>query len=1356
MEIKNSSRKLNIAAGQFNKEREYWKRQLSGELEKSYFPYDLGKITGKESLKQVETFKMDRELVERVKQITDGSFPMIHMILTACIAVLLGKYTGSQDIVVGTPIDRQDTRKALINTILPLRFRWHGNMTFKELLLEVRKIINEAIENQNFPIEILIPDLEKVKEGVGDHDDGFPLFDVMVILENIQDRSYVERFQTGIMFVFRWTSSGMEGEVNYNASLYEENSIKRIVRHYLQLMHTALFDVNLEINDIELLSQGEKDKLGRFNDTWAQYPHQETIHGLFALQVEKTPGNIALVEETSGGAMSYRQLNERADGWADFLLCQGIKRGGIIGIMMELSMEHICAIIAVLKSGCAYLPIDIHYPAERKLYMLEASGVSILLTQRGLTDNLQWNGKILNVEDVDAAVAATEGLKPGTIRVQPGDPAYVIYTSGSTGKPKGVVVEHRAVVNYAWWAAKTYVKNQQVKFPFFTSTAFDLTVTSIFTPLITGNSVVIYQGDNKEFLVEKVFGSNKVEVVKLTPVHLMLMSDQREKDSTIRRLIVGGERLETRLAQKINANFNGNIEIYNEYGPTEAAVGCMIYRFDPRNDNGSSVPIGIPADNVQIYLLNEGKKNVPTGCVGEIYIAGDGLARGYLNRPGLTAERFIPNPFAPGKRMYKTGDRARRLPDGNIEFLGRGDQQVKVRGYRIETGEVEYYLSRYEGVRQAVVLAKDDEKGYKYLVAYIVPSDSTGKMNANGLQKGNTERDINVEELRNYLARYLPDFMIPSYFMVLDKLQVTVNGKIDRKALPLPNKNALDTGTPYQPPTTELEKTMVGIWQEVMGIETVGIDDTYFALGGDSIKAIQISARLQKLKLRLELKDLFQYSTIRELASHIKPLKEIIPQRIVKGEVKLTPIQKWFFDKQFSEEHHFNQSVLVYRAEGFREDIIKKVFNELTKHHDALRIIFRRENGKIKQINRGFAQQSEWVKLEVFDISKDSDHEKAIREICSRVQSSIDLSRGPLVKLGLFKTVKGDYLVIVIHHLVFDGLSWRIMFEDFTSLYTQMEKGVPEKNWEIPLKTNSYKEWAEKLYEYANSEELIKELEYWQQLDKIESFPLFKNNTNPKGKVKDSGQLSFELPEEYTEKLLKKVNSAYNTEINDILLTALGQALSDWTGAKQIPIILEGHGREEIIPEIDITRTVGWFTSIYPVVLDMSKKHDMASVIKNTKEMLRAVPRKGIGYGILRYLTREEKKRKIEFRLKPEISFNYLGQFDEDINSEFFQVADISAGDAISLNLERIYTLYIEGLVFKGKLRMSVNYDTRGYHEKEIGVLMNGYEVHLRQIIDHCTAREETEFTLSDYSAAIDEQEAEQVIEILREIVPDG
>jgi iturin family lipopeptide synthetase C len=1349
MKETNKTKQFNIAASQFIRERDYWTEQLSGEPGKNYFPYDFPKFDKLETHPDTVAFQFNQEFFERMLKIAGNSDPKLHMILVAGLVALLAIYTGNEDIIVGTPIDKQDTEYSLLNTILPLRIRLTHDMTFKELLVEGRKTINEAIENQNYPIETLLSQI-----GLTLSENEFSLFDVAVLLENIQDKKYIEHINYSITFLFTRKDEGIEGKVEYNNARYKRETIERIIHQLISLLGVTIFNLEQKIKDIELLSQEEKMLLIDLNNAKTDYPADKTIHELFEGQVFDTPDSVAIVEVDSNRSLTYKELNDRANQLAKLLKKKGVVPEQSVGIMLDRSVELIIAILGVLKAGGVYLPIDIRYPEERKRFILEDSNTKLLLIPKSWTGNLSWKGEVLSIDK-----AFNESQKQGEYFPcrENKNLAYIIYTSGSTGYPKGVMIQHNSLVNYISWAAKQYVRNERINFPLYTSISFDLTVTSIFTPLISGNAIVVYGSEDWGELTGKVIDHNHVGIIKLTPSHLYSIRDKKMDtgNTTVKLFIVGGEQLGAPLTRDIYNNFNGAIEIYNEYGPTEATVGCMIYKYNPETDSNQSVPIGVPAANNQIYVLGRTHKPIPVGAVGEIYISGQGVARGYLNNPELTAEKFRravispstsnkSNNFSSYNRFYRTGDLARWLPDGNIEFIGRIDDQVKIRGFRIQLGEIENHLLNNDDIKEAIVIEKQTtaqrdsnrEESPGYLCAYFV-----------------SDKKLKTAELRDYLSEKLPTYMLPSYFVQLETVPLTVHGKIDKKSLPDPTEG-IDTGVQYHPPTNENQQILVEVWKNVLGVDKIGIDDNYFALGGDSINAIQIAARLQKFKLTLESNYLFEYPTIRELSKYLKSMEQIVEQGLIEGEARLTPIQKWFFEKKFSEMHHFNQAVMLHRLEGFNEEILKKVFNKLTQHHDVLRMSFEIHGNEIRQVNRGL--EGPLIEMAVFDLlERKCAYQEIIEEKCNQIHNSMNLRKGPLVKLGLFKTIKRDYLLITIHHLVIDGISWRILFEDFFSFYKQLEEGISPENMEIPLKSTSYKEWAEKLYEYSNSQELLAELEYWQRVEEMALLPMFKSKVTHKGKLKDCRNSSFELTGEDTEKLLKEVNKAYNTEINDILLTAFSIAAADWTGAEKVSIHLEGHGREDIIKGIDITRTIGWFTSLYPVLLDMKNRHDLSAVIKNTKETLRRIPRKGIGYGILRYLTKKEHKQGMEFHSNPGIGFNYLGQFDEDTNNELFQAADFSPGNSISLNSEQSYTLYIIGMISGGKLRMSVRYVTGEYREEEIQEFVNGFKKNLQEIIEHCVGKEETELTISDFTTPIEEEEGEAVFDILSEITLD-
>jgi non-ribosomal peptide synthase protein (TIGR01720 family) len=589
--------------------------------------------------------------------------------------------------------------------------------------------------------------------------------------------------------------------------------------------------------------------------------------------------------------------------------------------------------------------------------------------------------------------------------------------------------------------------------------------------------------------------------------------------------------------------------------------------------------------------------------------------------------------------------------------------------------------------------------------------------------------------------------MIPSYFIQLDKLPLTPNGKVDRRMLPESDEN-IETGVEYEAPRDDKEEKLALIWQEVLKVERVGIKDSFFALGGDSIKAIQISARVQKYGYKLQVRDLLKYPSIGELSKYVEAGGRTAEQGVITGEAELTPIQSWFFKQQFNEKHHWNQAVMLYSREGFEEDIIKKVFTKIAEHHDILRSVYIEEEGRVTQRIR--EAEGELFAFKVYAYGEEKDYKGKITEEAGKLQGSINLSEGPLVKVGLFKTAEGDYLLIAIHHLVVDGVSWRILFEDLAAGYKQAKEG---KEIELPHKTASYKQWGDMLKGYSNSEVLLKEIKYWEALEKeSEANHLEKDKEIQCRKVKDSRTITITLPEEETEKLLKQVNKAYNTEVNDILLAALGMAVKEWTGKEKVVIDLEGHGRERI-GEIDITRTIGWFTTTYPVILNISHSDNIGCQIKAVKEALRQIPNKGIGYGVLKYLTVPENRKELKFNTRPEMGFNYLGQFDSDINTEVFGISQLSGGSSISLESEMIHAIDINGMVAGGKLSVNISCNKLEYDAGTVEKLAERYETILIRLIEHCISKEDIEITPSDISAStLDLEELEEALDVFEHI----
>jgi amino acid adenylation domain-containing protein/non-ribosomal peptide synthase protein (TIGR01720 family) len=938
-----------------------------------------------------------------------------------------------------------------------------------------------------------------------------------------------------------------------------------------------------------------------------------------------------------------------------------------------------------------------------------------------------------------------QGESPKNLRTvnKPTDLAYIIFTSGSTGKPKGVLVEHYPVVNLAFSQKKYFNITEDDRVLLFSSICFDASVEQIFISLFSGATLVLI---DKHTLLDSRLFEGFIASQGITHIHAVpsfLNNIQLKNNYKLKRIIAGGDVCPVSLAKR----WMKHCDFYNEYGPTETTVTSIELKVKEVDEALPTLPIGTPINNTTVYLLDRGMKLVPLGVVGEMYIGGEGVARGYLNRPELTAEKFVERVMVtgagdrfrweenkqkflrmfhgsrgrflqkepPGRRrqkMYKTGDLALWLKDGNIEFLGRMDLQVKIRGFRIELGEIEFHLMNHPGVNEAVVIAREANEGDRYLCAYIRVSEHG---------PGSIEPVV----LRDYLSGLLPDYMIPSYFVQLEKMPLTPTGKIDKNALPGPGQEKIKDHCAA--PRNEKEKQLAKIWENVLGRSPIDINDNFFMIGGDSIKAIQIAARLGLDGYSVSISDIFQAPTIAQLAPKIKESHPLAEQSFVTGKIPLTPIQKRFFQEKTNEIHHFNQSVLLYSERGFEAEEVKAVFTKIQQHHDALRMTFTREKtGDTIQYNHGPGHP---LSLKVTDLRNKPDPLAELEKEANRIQAAIDLENGNLMKLGLFRMDDGDRLLIVVHHLVIDGVSWRILLEDIQALFQQYAN---KESLKLPPRTDSFKRWSEELQKYANSPQLLGEMEYWQELESRDIPPLGQDFYTGENLEKDAKTHAVTLEEKETSQLLTNVNHAFGTRINDILLSALGLSFKKHFGSRRILIALEGHGREKVMEHMNIDRTVGWFTSIFPVILDIEQENDTARLIKEVKETLWRIPANGISYGILKYLTAAKYKKNLEFRLRPQVSFNYLGQFDKDIKNLSFKLETKHMGNGFSGNQQREFLLDINGIIAGKRLTISLTYNKKQYKTAAIKKLLDTFHIELKRIISFCAAREVTELTPCD------------------------
>ena len=1262
----------------------------------------------------------DERLAKRLKMLAESQGASLYMVMLAAYYALLARYTGQDDMIIGTPVagrshpDTDGMIGVFINT-LPLRAYPAANKTFSAFLGEVRELVLGAMDRQTYPFYHIIEKL-----GIGRNVSRNPLFDTMFVLQNTGDAEfrtanlqgeYVplhgRNAQVDLTVEAEERNQRVEFTFEFGVKLFRRETIERFAGHYLAILQAVCDNPQGEIGRIGLLSSDEQHKLlVDFNRTALACPRDKTVHQLFEETAAAYPDKTALVYQDT--SYTYDELNQKANRLAYHLRSSGVGPDTIAAVMVERSAHILVAALAVMKAGGAYLPIDPSYPGDRISYLLQDSRAVMLLTQRQLMDKVNdFDGLCLDLAD-DSLYAGGTGSNPLPVTTAR-HLAYVIYTSGSTGKPKGVMVEHASLVNLCAWQNSYHCVTSADNAAAYSGFGFDASIWEIFPFITCGAELHILSEDIRLSLGElnRYFETHDITITNL-PTQICEQFMELTDNHSLKTLVTGGDKLR---------NFKPRpYRVVNEYGPTEYTISATAFLVDRHYDN---IPVGKPLANTWLYVLDPLEQLQPVGVPGELCIAGAQMARGYLGRPELTAEKFVANPYAVSQDnaiMYKTGDLVRWLPDGNVEFLGRIDQQVKIRGYRIELGEIEQHLLQHPGVRDAVVIDRSDAAGMKYLCTYFV-----------------ADGRLTVDELKSFLAKALPDYMVPAYFVPLENIPLTPNGKIDKRALPEPAMTR-GGGTEYVPPRNETEERLAEAWQAVLGIRQVSIHDNFFHLGGDSIKAIQVISRLGRHQIKLEMKQLFQYPRISELSRQVRRSEKAADNAAVQGDVPLTPIQTWFFSSEFADPHHWNQSTLLYAEKGLHPATISAAFTAVVEHHDALRMVFRRENDGIRQYNRGLGE-GELFTLTVKEIDSAVDgHQAAIAE-GEKLQRSMDLRTGPLVKLALIQQQGASYLAIVIHHLVVDGVSWKIIFDDFATAYSQAAKGEP---LQLPPKTDAYRTWAARLREYARSRKLLRELPYWQAVEnqKVGSLPVDYPQSGP-GTNRDATTAEGWLTRECTARLLTSCHKAYHTDTEDVLLAGLGLALRQWAGLTSVAVTLEGHGREDLVNDIDISRTVGWFTSTYPVVVAVGHSTDPGYILKTIKETIRRIPNKGAGYDIIRHLTPDTDKENLIYRLKPEIEFNYLGQMDGgDEESTLFSVAAVGVGQDSSPDTALDFRLMISAMVLAGQLKIGVTYNRREYDETTMAQFLKVYLGQLQALVEHCVARKEPEATPSDLGDA--------------------
>ncbi|MDT3311984.1 non-ribosomal peptide synthase/polyketide synthase [Pseudomonas sp. rhizo66] len=1325
-----------MEAGEQERQLAYWQEKLGGEQPVLELPMDRPRSIEQSFAGASHNLILDPALSNALKAFARQENVTLFVVLLASFQALLHRYSGQPDIRVGVPnanrgrVEIERLIGFFVNTQV-LKADIDGQMSFVDLLRQVKQTAQEAQAHQDLPFEQLVEALEP-----GRSLSHSPLFQVM-FNHQAERRASVETRLNGLSIQpLEWQSQtaqfdltlntteqahGIEAVLKYATDLFDAATIERLAQHWNALLRAIVAAPTQRIGQLPMLDAGQQQQLlAQWNPQRIEQPLGQCIHQAIEAQAERYPDAIAVTYD--GQRLTYAELNRRANQWAHALIARGVGPDVRVGVAVERSLDMIVAILAVLKAGGAYVPLDPGYPDDRLSYMIADSGIELLLTQGHLLAQLPVPP---GLACLDLNQAPEPGIETNPLCLTtPDSLAYVIYTSGSTGKPKGALLPHGNVMRLFSATEHWFDFGPHDSWTLFHSYAFDFSVWEIFGALLYGGKLVVVPHDisrSPEDFYTLLCDEN-VTVLNQTPSAfkpLMQVASESTRNNSLRYVVFGGEALEVQSLRPWFERFGDRAPtLINMYGITETTVH-VTYRPLSMADlqQNHSSPIGEPIVDLSWYLLDGSLNLVPQGCIGELYIAGAGLARGYLNQAGMTATRFVPDPFNPqaGERLYRTGDLARLRGDGVIEYIGRIDHQVKIRGFRIELGEIEAQLLKHAEVREAVVLAVDGISGQQ-LATWIV---------ANEVLDGEGQAALR-DSIKAHLRESLPDYMVPVSWAFLERLPLTANGKLDRKQLPHPE--VAQVQEVYAAPRNELEQRLAEIWQDVLKVERVGLNDNFFELGGDSIISIQVVSRARQAGIRFTPKDIFQHQTVQRLATVAQQSDAVqMQQGEVLGDAVLTPIQHYFFNSDIPARHHWNQSILLTPATALQAAPLEQALVQLQRHHDALRLRYRPTNDAWQQSHAPADQAQALLRTVTLDDSA------ALPALCLELQRSLDLLDGPLIRAVLVDLPDASQrLLLVIHHLVVDGVSWRILLEDLQSAYQQLSSGQVVR---LPAKTSAFKDWGKRLQAHARSTELESELDYWRgQLREVSvELPL----DNPQGQLSNRFERSVDtrLDAERTRQLLQQAPAVYRTQVNDLLLTALARVLCQWTQTDSALVQLEGHGREDLFDDIDLSRTVGWFTSMFPVRL--TPDASLETSIKGIKEQLRAIPNKGIGYGLLRHLGSAESQAALNELAQPKVTFNYLGQFDNNFDEHALWVpATEDKGAGQDENAPMANWLTIDGRVYQGQLSLTWTYSGDVFEESTINALARAYEVALGELINHCLSHPSGGLTPSDVPLA--------------------
>ncbi|RAG85060.1 hypothetical protein DN069_13970 [Streptacidiphilus pinicola] len=1245
---------------------EYWRCELHGSPEQLQLPYDRPRPATVSHRGAMTEIAVPQELLTAVEQLAAAHGATTPMVMQTALAVLLQHLGAGTDIPLGATIAGR-TDEALLDMVgffvntWVLRADLTGDPTFSQALQRVRDKALAAYDYQDLPFERLVEVLNP-ERSTAYH----PLFQVMftwqtndrIVLDLPGVTGTLEAVPTGTAkfdlefnFAVDPADQSMRCVLEYATDLFDRSTAEMIGARLLKVIEAVAADPDGHIGRIDVLLPGEREQLAAFAGLAVPTPPL-TVPELFRRQVEVSPDAVAV--ECGEVTLTYQELEQRSDRLAHALTSRGVAPESLVALALPRSAELVVAMLGIWKAGAAYVPVDPRFPSTRLQLILEQAQPTLLLTTASTTADLPPHPVptvLLDDFELDGPGPDPQEASTALPHLELHNAAYVMYTSGSTGTPKGVAITQHGIVNGVLRLATVVGMGPGKRMLAGTSVNFDVSVFEIVTALTTGGCVDVVR-DVLE-LVER--DSWQGAVISSVPSVFAEILDQIAPNTQVDTLVFAGEALPATLVARAREAFPG-VRVVNAYGQTESFyAGTYTVEADQDWDGSFSVPIGTPLGNMRAYVLGEGLLPVPPGVVGELFVAGDSLARGYFGQPAMTAERFVPDPFGqPGARMYRTGDLA-RWNQGRLEYVGRGDGQVKIRGLRIEPAEVEAALTAHPGVAQAVVTVHE-HLGRKQLVGYVVPvgvvTGPSGEPQSIGDLHVDLTAGVSVAELRRFAAARLPEFMVPSLFVTVDRIPRTPTGKLDRAALPAPVLQE----RAYRAPVSPTEQVLAAVFAEVLGVDRVGVDDDFFAVGGDSIRSIQVVSRARAREVHVTPREVFQLRTVAELAllAEGRGASVVLPELDGGGvgTAPHLPINRYLLELGGG-LGRFTMSSVVDLPLGIEQDQLAAVLTAVVDRHDILRSRLSPDGLQITA--PGTVDVAPLVLRVSWDGSFDQEWFEAARQELEAATGRLDPSAGVMAQFVWFDAGpdRGGRLLLVLHHLVVDGVSWRILLPDLAESWKQVRAGQAPH---LPAVGTSVRRWAHALVQEAASPARVSELPLWKSVVDGPDPLLGSRPLDPAvDTVQTAGHVWVHLPPAVADALVTDLPAAFRGGVNDGLLAALALAMARWRRARGVAetsllVRLEGHGREETaVPGADLSRTVGWFTSMFPVRLDVGDPEaaggtTAASAVKAVKEQLMSIPDKGLGYGLLRYLN-DETARELAAHPTGQIAFNYLGRF---------------------------------------------------------------------------------------------------------------